>query len=96
MATLSSASTDQQVWDSYDDNASYAEDNSTAKAAAFITACRILLRRRPATLTVDGETIAFEAGAIRQELREARRWQSLNSSTSGGGVRHLDFSRIRE
>lgn len=48
MPSLTSASTLAQVEASYDDNASYAEDASVAKAKAFVTACRILLRRLPA------------------------------------------------
>jgi hypothetical protein len=47
MATLSSNSTDAEVWAAYDDNASYEEDGSRAKALAFVTACGILRRRLP-------------------------------------------------
>ena len=43
MATLNASSTDAEVWAAYDENASYQEDDSTAKALAFITAGRILL-----------------------------------------------------
>lgn len=96
MATLSSSSTDQQVWDSYDDNASYEEDGSTSKAAAFITACRILLRRRPRRARSDGEEIEFDANAISQELEQARAWKATNTAASGAGVRHLSFSRLRD
>jgi hypothetical protein len=48
MGTLTAASTLAQVEASYDNNASYAEDNSPTKAKAFVTACRFLLRRLPA------------------------------------------------
>ena len=47
MSTLSSASTLTEVEAAYDDNASYAEDASVAKAKAFVTACRFLIRRLP-------------------------------------------------
>jgi hypothetical protein len=47
MATLSSNSTDAEVWAAYDDNASYEEDASRAKALAFVTVGRILRRRIP-------------------------------------------------
>lgn len=40
-------STDAEVGAAYEDNASQEEDASRAKALAFITACRILRRRRP-------------------------------------------------
>lgn len=97
MAALSSASTDQEVWDEYDDNASYEEDESVSKAQAFITACRFLLRRRPNQISVDGTTTAFEPGAIQRALDDARKWLALNNtSANGGSVRHLDFRYLRE
>ena len=97
MAALSSSSTDQQVWDAYDNNASYDVDESVSKAEAFIEACRILLRRRPTQVSVDGTSSSFEAGAIRQELEDARKWLATNNtSANGGSVRHLDFRNLRD
>jgi hypothetical protein len=97
MAAVTSASTDQAVWDAYDDNASYEEDESVSKAQAFITVCRVLLRRRPNQVSVDGTTTSFEAGAIQKALDDARKWLALNNtSDNGGSVRHLDFRYLRE
>lgn len=96
MATLSSASTDQQIWDAYDDNASYAEDASASKARTFITACRILLRRRPTSISVDGQVVAFSAASIEKELENARQWLATNNtSANGGSIRYIDFGNIR-
>lgn len=96
MSTLNSASTDQQVWDSFDDNASFEEDSSATKAAAFVTACRILLRRRPQSTSVDGTTVAFDPGAIEKELMRAQKWLAANRSNAAGGVRHLNFAGLRD
>lgn len=97
MAALSSASTDQQVWDAYDDNAAYDVDESVSKCQYFIEACRILLRRRPNQISVDGTSTSFEAGAIQKALDEAREWLALNNtSANGGSVRHLSFRYLRE
>lgn len=96
MSALSAVSTDAEVWAAYDDNASFEEDSSPAKASAFITACRILLRRRPQMTNVDGTSVAFEAGAIGEELERARTWLANNRSTAGGAVRYLDVSGLRD
>ena len=96
MSTLSSSSTDQQVWDSFDDNASFEEDGSASKAAAFVTACRILLRRRPQSTSVDGTTVSFDGGAIEKEMLRAQKWQAANRANAAGGVRYINFSGIRD
>lgn len=93
MSTLSSSSTDAQVWSAYDDNGSYEEDQSPVKAAAFITACVILLRRRPTQMTVGGQTMQFEEGSVRGELKRARRWLATRSQ---GTVIFQDFSGVRD
>ena len=97
MAALSSSSTDAQVWAAYDDNAAYDVDESVSKAEAFIEACRILLRRRPNQVSVDGTSTTFEAGAIQEALNDARKWLATNNtSANGGSVRHLDFRNLRD
>lgn len=99
MSTLNSASTDAEVWASYDDNASYEEDASTAKAKAFITACRILLRRTPKRQRTgsDNAEIEFDPTRITKEMEEARQWVSSNpgSSAAAGSVRFPDFAEFR-
>lgn len=95
MAALSSSSTDQEVWNAYDDNAAYDVDSSIAKAKNFIEACRILLRRRPNRVGVGSQSVDFES--VRQELDDAREWLALNNtSANGGSVRHLSFRNLRD
>lgn len=94
MSTLSSTSTDAQVWSAYDDNASFEEDQDTGKARAFITACVILLRRRPSQTMVDGQSVSLVD--VRSELTRARKWLALNRTDGGAGTRFIDFSGIRD
>jgi hypothetical protein len=97
MAALSSASTDQAVWDQYDDNAAYDVDSSVAKAKLFIEACRILLRRRPVRTSFDGTAVDFDAAAMQKALDDSMQWLKLNNtSANGGSVRHLSFSNLRD
>jgi len=95
MATLSKSSTDQDVWDAYDDNASYREDGSASKAAIFVTACEILLRRRPERISTSGYAVDFDSLRIESALDRAIGWESTNAS-SGESVRHASFSRMRD
>lgn len=95
MAALSSTSTWAEVTAAYDDNASYAEDASSTKAAAFITACRVLLRRLPKRSVHGGrggEEIEMDTRLIAEELRDAKRWLGTQSSV----VRQADFSSFRD
>lgn len=97
MAALSSSSTDQEVWNAFDDNAAYDVDGSITKAKLFIEACRILLRRRPTEVSVGSESTAFDAVAIQKALEGAREWLALNNtSANGGSVRHLSFRNLRD
>jgi len=97
VSTLSSSSTLAEIQASYDDNASYAEDDSTAKAAAFVTACRILLRVI-AKASVQGGRGGFELHtdpeSLRSEMAAANRWRSLRQTT--GGVRHTSLENFRD
>ena len=72
MSTLSSSSTNDEVWNAYDDNASFEEDASLSKAKAFVTACRILLRRQPQRFAVDGQMGEFNASEISAEMQRAQ------------------------
>lgn len=87
MATLTSDSTLEEINAAYDDNASYAEDADTAKAAAFITACRFLLRRT-AKRAVDGRSgreLEHETRLLREEMEAADRWLARQSGSGGTG-----------
>jgi hypothetical protein len=95
---LSSASTDAQVWAAYDDAASFQEDLDVAKARAFVTACRILLRRRPTSTSTDGLTVAFDDQSVRDELRRAEQFVADAGESNAGQrhTRHFDLSRLRD
>tara|TARA_Y100001963_G_C6767203_1_gene442967 strand:- start:1467 stop:1760 length:294 start_codon:yes stop_codon:yes gene_type:complete len=95
---LNSKSTDQQVWDAFDDNAAYEELDSVANAKSFITACLILLRRRPKRVRTDGVSeLEFDADSIKDELQQARRWVSARDTTGNRQpVRYLDVSGFRD
>lgn len=99
MSTLSSSSTLAEVNAAYDDNASYAEDNSPAKARAFITACRILLRRMTSVVEHAGQKVERDPAQIQEQLEEARQWLASHDTTSAssgaGAVRHYDFQDLR-
>lgn len=96
MSTLTSASTDAQVWAAYDDNASYEEDSSRTEALAFITACRILLRRRPKVARRGGVNVEFDAATIRDELATARAWLNLHPATTTTRTRFSSFEGFRD
>ena len=72
MATLSSNSTDAEVWAAYDNNASYEEDVCRAKALAFVTACRILRRRLPLSAGRGPQSVTRES--LDAEISAAKAW----------------------
>lgn len=74
MATVDSSSSDTAVRNAYDDNASYAEDKSVAKARAFLTAARILLRREYASLSDGGSAAQKRVDLIQKEIDSAKEW----------------------
>ena len=85
MATLSDTSTFAEVSAAYDNNASYAEDASIAKALAFCTACRIRLNRVPKLASHGGagaETFESDPTSIQAELTKAERWVASRSTTN--------------
>ena len=88
MATLSSNSTDAEVWAAYDDNASYEEDGSRAKALAFVTACRILRRRLPLSAGRGPQSVTRES--LDAEISAAKRGSTPTrqprAAAAGGSV----------
>ena len=100
MSTLTSASTLAQVQASYDDNASYAEDNSVGKCRAFLTACRILLRRTPRAAAAGAEQMQLTPDLIQKEMAAAQEWlgghDTGSGSTAGGPrVTRVSFENSR-
>ena len=100
MSDLNAQSTNEEVWESYDDNVSYEEDSSASKCRAFITAANILLRRRPARSVVGGADIQFDSKAVSDQLAYARSWLANNPGTSAAlpsrpAVIHWNLSNVR-
>src|SRR5687768_3075117 len=89
MSSLSSSSALTEVEAAYDDNASYAEDGSVAKAKAFVTACRILLHRLPAEAGTRESHMRLSPELIRKEMEEAKAYVAANdtSISDAGGTR---------
>ena len=94
MSSLTSASTLAAVEASYDDNASYAEDASVTKAKAFVTACRILLRRLPAEAGTRESHVRLSPELIRKEMTEAQAWLQANDA-GGPRVTRVNFKNCR-
>lgn len=86
MSTLTSASTLTEVLAAYDDNASYFEDDSVSKARAFVTACRILLRRLSYQANHGSVGLRIETPRIETELRAAERFLAAHPSAGGAAV----------
>lgn len=99
MATVDSSSTDAQVQAAYDDNASYAEDRSVAKARAFLTAARILLRREYAALSDGGSSGQKRVDLIQKEIDSAKEWLERFETYDGVGEQSVtvaDLSGTRD
>lgn len=100
MSTLDSASTLAEIHASYDDSASWEEDGDAAKAAAFVTACRFILRlavkesQGGKSQTAEME---FDFESIRNEMAEARKYigQQSAGSSSNPNVVHSDWGGLR-
>lgn len=96
MSTLSSSSTWAQIKAAYDDNASYEEDASVSKARAFVTACRMILRRL-ATKAKNGDSeIEFDTRIVQDEMKQAQRYvAAVDPTLSQGSVVHTTFEDLR-
>lgn len=90
MSTLTSSSTDAQVFAAYDDAASYAEDDDPAKAKLFVTAVRILLRRLPTFSAHGTARTQLSTELLQKQLERAEEWLASNDtetvSAGGAGV----------
>lgn len=99
MSSLSSSSTYEEVKASYYDNASYEEDVSVVKAAAFITACRFLLQQDPKkTGWREGSSLEWDPEALQREITEAKTWKAAQSVVTSGGPGSIaaSFENFRE
>ena len=94
--SLSSTSTDAEVWAAFDDNADYEANASRSEALAFRTAVRYLMRRRPTEIGRGNRSITMES--LQQLYQDAGNWLDLNPSTSGasaGRARYLSMENFR-
>ena len=97
MSTLSSSSTLTEVLAAYDDNASYEEDESVAKAQTFITAVRIMIRyaQRERKGGAGGAEHEFNLEVLREELKDAREYVAANrTDDTSPAVLDVDFSEF--
>lgn len=101
MSSISSASSDAAVRAAIEDNASYEEDESLAKASAYITAVRVWIGRlSERKITGDADSrLEIEIEVLRKQLESARDWKLEN----GGGtdaqaaqVALANFGRARD
>ena len=100
MSAINSSLTDAQIQAAYEDNASYAEENSVAKCKLFLTAARILLIRLPEEFGTRHSTTKFRMDLIQKEIESARAWLAANDTsstgTSGPSYVRVDLSRSRD
>jgi hypothetical protein len=96
VSSISSASTLDQIKNSYLDNGSYQEDSDVGKARAFCTACRLLLLMLPQSTRKGDSELTLSIESIRSELKLAKQWlATANAAAAGGGIRYADFSNLR-
>lgn len=81
MASISSASTYQQVKDAFDDAASYVEDGSVAKAKALVTAGIMLLNREPLQAGEGSTQTTFNSALIQRQIDAANAFIAANSTS---------------
>jgi hypothetical protein len=98
MSTLSASSSYSEIRAAFDDNASYEEDGSVAKAKAFITACRMLLRRTPKRAAVGGggHELELDPAIIKEMMADAQEWIAANDVIAGGRTTYADFTNFRD
>lgn len=100
MSTLNSSSTLAEIEAAYADNASYAEDNSVAKARAFVTACRLLVLKYPKSTGTPQAELTTAIDLVQAEKKAAEKWleshDTGSSSTAGGPrVTRVSFENSR-
>ena len=96
MAVVTSSSTEAEIEAAYTDNASYVEDKSTAKAAAFITVCRIMLSR-PSSSGKGTFSASWNRQALLEEIDRAMVWLEGRDTSfrAGPTVRNPSFRNFR-
>lgn len=96
MSSLDGYSTLAEIEAAYADNISYEEDQSVAKARAFITACQLLIGKRASALGAANSVQFGDQAQLQRQIDHARQWLAANdTSRHTGSVRFLDFSNVR-
>lgn len=97
MSDLSSASTYADITAAYDDNASYAEDGSVTKAKAFVTACRLLIRKSPSENAISSDRLRLDENLrqYRREMEDAQAYIAAYDTSGTGGVTYSSFEEFR-
>jgi len=90
---LTAASTDAEVREEYDNNASYDKNADTTECQDFIVACRFLIRRLAHAVNSGGESVELELIRIKEELDAAKAW--LLSHAAPADVGRAGFTRAR-
>jgi len=96
MGAINSDTTEAELEAAFNDNASYLEDISTVKAAAFITVCTALMLR--ASSSSKGTFSATWNRQVLMDLREeARLWLEARDTSyrAGPTVKNPSFKRFR-
>lgn len=105
MATVDSTSSRSEVQAAMADNASYSEDNSVAKARAYVTACNVWLVMYAFDESQQGNSgtrMRMDSlnRSIRAGMEKAERWianqPASSPATSYAGYSKVDLSGGRE
>ena len=90
-----------EVQAEFDDNASYLEERSPAKARKLLTAGTSLIRRMPSSTEhgLSNERLAFNLEMLKQSVDDARKWLASEGrylESTVPAVRYADLSDFRE
>lgn len=93
---LTSSSTIDEIITEYVDASGYDIDGSVANCKLFIRACRILLLKRPDSVTIDGVSTRFDAKRIEAQQRRAEAYLAANdTSARKRSARYWDMGDLR-
>ena len=76
---ITSSTTEAELQAAYLENCTYLEENSTTKAAAFISVCRALLAR-PVSSGKGTFHAAWSHGELLSQIKAAKRWLEARDS----------------
>lgn len=93
MGTITAASTEADIVACYLDNATYFEDNSVAKARAFVSACTALIAGGVRVAEKDGERLEFEPRILQELITNAQRFISVRTAPKASVRTLRDFRR---